>query len=38
MEEIEKENDNRIRKSRQWNIPITTLPEEVYSSGDILSY
>ena len=31
MEEIEKENDNRIRKSRQWNIPITTLPEEVYS-------
>ena len=31
MEEIEKENDNLIRKSRQWNIPITTLPEEVYS-------
>ena len=31
MEEIEKENDTRIRKSRQWNIPITTLPEEVYT-------
>ena len=24
-------NENQIRKSRQWNIPLTTLPEEVYS-------
>ena len=31
MEEEGKEYDDRIRKSRQWNIPITTLPEEVYS-------
>ena len=28
-EEIE--NENNVRKSRQWNIPLTTLPEEVYS-------
>ena len=31
MEDGGKEYDDRIRKSRQWNIPITTLPEEVYS-------
>ena len=24
-------NENQIRKSRQWNIPLTTLHEEVYS-------
>ena len=24
-------NENQIRKSRQWNIPLTTLPEELYS-------
>ena len=24
-------NENQIRKSRQWNLPLTTLPEEVYS-------
>ena len=23
-------NENQIRKSRQWNIPLTTLPEELY--------
>ena len=29
--EIEENKDDQIRKSRQWIIPITTLPEEVYS-------
>ena len=33
MKDIYNDNDNgdNIRKSRQWNIPITSLPEEVYS-------
>ena len=33
MKDIYYENDNGdgVRKSRQWNIPITTLPEEVYT-------
>ena len=35
MKDIDIYNDNgngdNIRKSRQWNIPITSLPEEVYS-------
>ena len=31
MEEINYEIEDKVRKSRQWNIPITTLPEEVYS-------
>ena len=30
-EEIENKEEINVRKSRQWNIPITTLPEEVYT-------